>query len=309
MAISLSSLKHGISALPPIITIYGDAAIGKDTFASFAPNPVFIFTENGLGNLDVARWQVDTYEDAMTALVTLLNEPHDFKTVVFSTLDWFEPMVWNYLIRMQPNDEKGRAVTNIEGYGFGKGFKYAVDYWTDFLALINRLRTEKNMMIIFVAHPVIRKVTPPDSDSFDCYMLKLQDSEKVSAKDKIVESSDVLLFANWRVALTDEKLSFGQSRQRGVGSGERVVYTEQRPAYEAKNRYGLPAQIHVKEKDWSDVWGVLSQHISWFRQFDEPAKLEPKAAVKPGDKVLVKNQTATEDQVLVAAELPKFLKK
>ena len=278
----LASLQTGVSAAPPIITIYGDAAIGKDTFASFAPNPVFIFTENGLGTLDVARWQVETYEQAMERLVTLIDEPHDFQTLVFSTLDWFEPMVWNYLIRMQPTDEKGRPITNVESYGYGKGFKFALDYWNDFLMLINRLRVERGMMIIFVAHPVIRKVTPPDSDSYDCYMLKLQDSEKVSAKDKIVESSDVLLFANWRVALTDEKLSFGQSRQRGVGSGERIVYTEQRPAYEAKNRFNLPAQIHVKEKDWSDLWAVLGSSIPWFAKFQTEVKTEtkPKEATK-----------------------------
>lgn len=299
MAISLASLKRGVSALPPIITIYGDAAIGKDTFASYAPNPVFLFTENGAGILDVARWQAETYEDAMNAMVELLEQEHDFKTLVFSTLDWFEPMVWNYLIRNQPTDEKGRPVTNIEGYGFGKGFKYALDYWNDFLVLVNRLRTEKDMMIIFVAHPVVRKVTPPDSDSYDCYMIKLQDSEKTSAKDKIVESSDVVLFANWRVALTDEKLGFGASRQRAVGSGERVLYTEQRPAYEAKNRFGLPGQIHVKTKDWSDVWEVLAAHIPWFAQFGTPP-----SKVQPMVEVAKPEETPVDDK----APTPAFLK-
>lgn len=308
MTISLNSLQSGVSQLPPICTIYGDAAIGKDTFASFAPDPVFIFTENSSGALDVVRWQVETYEQAMEALVVLLEQEHNFKTLVFSTLDWFEPMVWNYLIRMQPTDEKGRPVTNIEGYGFGKGFKFALDYWNDFLTLINRLRTERNMMIIFVAHPVIRKVTPPDSDSYDCYMVKLQDSEKVSAKDKFVESSDVMLFANWRTALTDEKLSFGQSRQRGVGSGERIVYTEQRPAYEAKNRFGLPPQIHVKEKDWSDVWGVLASHIPWFKQFSEE-KPEPKKVTKPKAEAKTEAAVAVETKAPNPTPLPAFLKK
>lgn len=277
MAISLTSLQTGVSKEPPVICIYGDGAIGKDTFASFAPDPVFIFTENSRGILDVKSWQAKSYEDVMEMTATLLAEKHDFKTVVYSTLDWFEPMVWNYLIRMQPNDEKGRSVTNIESYGFGKGFKFALDYWNDFFDLVNRLRMERNMMVVFVAHPVIRKVTPPDSDSYDSYMIKLQDSEKVSAKDKVVESSDVVLFANWRVALTDEKLSFGNSRNRGVGSGERIVYTEQRPAYEAKNRYGLPAQIHVKSKDWSEVWEALATNIPWFSQFtqEKPKQEQP----------------------------------
>ncbi len=196
-------------------------------------------------------------------------------------------MVWNYLIRSQPTDEKGRDVSSVEGYGFGKGYKYALDYWNDFLALVNRLRVEKDMLVIFVAHPTIRKVTPPDSDSYDTYTMKLQDSDKVSAKDKIVESSDVVLFANWRVALTDEKLGFGNSRQRGVGSGERIVYTEQRPAYEAKNRYGLPAQINIKSKDWSELWQLLAAGIPWFQQFSEPeVKPEKKTRAKKAEPVI-----------------------
>jgi hypothetical protein len=220
----------------------------------------------------------------MEMTATLLTEKHEYKTVVYSTLDWFEGMVWNYLLRMQPTDEKGRPVTNVENYGFGKGFKYAIDYWKDFLELVDRLRVERDMAVIFVSHSTIRKVSPPDSDSYDSYTLKLQDSDKVSAKDKIVENSDCVLFANWRVALTDEKMGFGQSRNRGVGSGERIVYTEQRPAYEAKNRFSLPAQIHVKQKDWSDVWAVLATSIPWFQQFAEPeVKPEKKTRGKKAD--------------------------
>lgn len=275
MAISLASIQHGISKSPPIITIYGDGGIGKDTFASNAPDPIFIFTENSIGTLDVPRIVATSYEEVMQATAMLISEKHNYRTVVYSTLDWLEPMVWGYLVKQQPTDEKGRPATSVESYGYGKGFKYAINYWTDFIELVNRLRIERDMMVIFVAHPTIRKVTPPDSDSYDSYMLKLQDSDKVSAKDKIIECSDAVLFANWRVALTDEKLSFGNSRNRGVGSGERIVYTEQRPAYEAKNRFSLPAQVHVKDKAWSDLWNVLATNIPWFRQFSVPAETTP----------------------------------
>ena len=283
MAISLASIQHGVSKSPPILVIYGDGGIGKDTFASNAPNPLFIFTENSIGALDVPRITASSYEEVMEATAMLITSEHNYKTVVYSTLDWLEPMVWNYLLKQQPTDEKGRPVTSVDSYGYGKGFKYAINYWTDFIELVNRLRIERDMMVIFVAHPTIRKITPPDSDSYDSYMLKLQDSDKVSAKDKIMECADAVFFANWRVALTDEKLSFGNSRNRGVGSGERIVYTEQRPAYEAKNRYSLPAQIHIKDKEWTDLWKSLATSIPWFQQFNVPA-----------DQNLINNQTQGE---------------
>lgn len=281
MAMTLASIQHGISKSPPVITIYGDGGIGKDTFASNAPSPIFIFTENSVGMLDVARLIATTYEEVMESTAMLLTEKHDYKTVVYSTLDWLEPMVWNYLIRMQPQSEKGQPISNIESYGYGKGYKLALDYWRDFIDLMTRLRTERDMMVIFVAHPTVRKITPPDSDSYDSYMLKLQDSEKTSAKDKIVECCDAVLFANWRVALTGEKLGFGESRNRGVGAGERIVYTEQRPAYEAKNRYSLPAQIHIRDKEWSDLWDILAKSIPWFQQFGGEQQANPAAIAAP----------------------------
>lgn len=293
MAILLSSLQTGVSASPPIICCFGDEGIGKSKFAANAPNPVFIFTENSLGNLDVPRWHAKSYEDVMEMTATLLQEEHSFNTVVYDTLDWFEPMVWQYLIRQQPTTEKGKPISNVDDYGYGKGFKYALDYWREFLELVDQLRTTKNMAVIFLAHSTLQKITPPDGDSYDSWTLKLQNSDKVSAKDKITEYCDAVLFANWRVALTEEELGFNKTRQRGVGSGERIVYTEKRPAWDAKNRFDLPAQIHIKDSNWGDLWSVLANNIPWFRQFDEieEKKPEPKKITKKADERVPEQET------------------
>lgn len=308
MAISLSSLQHGISAAPPIICCYGDEGIGKSKFAANAPNPVFIFTENSLGNLDVPRWHAKSYEDVMEMTLTLINDEHDFRTVVYDTLDWFEPLLWKYLTEQQPTTEKGQPITSIESYGYGRGYKFALEYWKDFLDLVDQLRTKRNMAVVFLAHSTLQKITPPDGDSYDSWTLKLQNSDKTSAKDKITEYCDAVLFANWRVALTEEDVGFNKTRSRGVGSGERVVHTEKRPAWDAKNRYDLPAQIHIKDKDWGDLWAVLSTNIPWFKQFAEPeAKPEPKAVKKPATMAAAVSPKP-EPAAKVDPALPAFLK-
>lgn len=298
MAISLASLQRGVSASPPIICVFGDEGIGKSKFAANAPNPVFIFTENSLGNLDVPRWNARSYEDVMEMTLTLLNDEHDFKTVVYDTLDWFEPMVWQYLIKMQPTTEKGKPISNIEDYGYGKGFKLALDYWRDFLDLVDQLRTTRNMAVIFLAHSTLQRISPPDGDSYDSWTLKLQNSDKTSAKDKITEYCDAVLFANWRVALTEEELGFNKTRQRGIGSGERVVYTEKRPAWDAKNRYDLPSQIHIRDKDWGEMWAALAANVPWFASLSKkkPEPVEQEAEAEVNKPKFLQKQTSKEEK-------------
>ncbi len=309
MAISLATLQRGVKAAPPIITMYGDEGIGKTRFAANAPNPVFIFTENSQGRLDVANWPVTSYEEAMEATVELINGDHDFKTVVYDSLDWFEPMVWRYMINQQPTSEKGKPITNIEDYGFGKGYKYALDYWRDFLELVDQLRTQRDMAVVFLAHPTLTKISPPDGDSYDSWTLKLQNSDKTSAKDKITEFCDMVLFANWKSARTEEELGFGNTRARAVGNGERVVYTEKRPAFDAKNRYDLPATIHIKDKDWNDMWSVISENVPWFAQFAQEEKPEPKAQPKKSAEKLKEELPDAGASGDTQESLPKFVKR
>lgn len=291
MAINLSTLKRGVQKSPPILCIYGDSGIGKTTFAANAPNPVFIFTENGQGNLDLANWKCDSYEEVMEAIVTLTNDEHDFKTLVIDSLDWLETFIWAYMIKDRPTDEKGKPVRDISDYGFGKGYSHALEYWKDFTDLVDKLRTTRNMAIIFVAHETITKVSPPDGDSYDSWSIKLQNADKTSARDKIIEYCDAVLFAKSKEARTEEKLGFGNTRARGIGKGERIVYTERRPAFEAKNRYDLPVSLEIKDKEWSALWGELSTNIPWFSTLEESTEPE----IKP-------------DAGKQEANLPKFIK-
>ena len=41
---------------PPRIMLYGTEGIGKSTFAAQAPSPIFLPTEDGLGEIDCASF-------------------------------------------------------------------------------------------------------------------------------------------------------------------------------------------------------------------------------------------------------------
>jgi hypothetical protein len=79
----LSKLQRGRSAKPPRILCYGIEGVGKSTFASQAPKPVFIQCEDGLDELDVDKFPLATkYDDVLSALAELRQESHEYETVV-----------------------------------------------------------------------------------------------------------------------------------------------------------------------------------------------------------------------------------
>ena len=88
MAISLASLRTTSVLTPPRILIHGVAGVGKSTFAADADRPVFLMTEDGLGKLQVPHFPLATsYAEVAEALDALLNEDHDFGTVVVRTIE------------------------------------------------------------------------------------------------------------------------------------------------------------------------------------------------------------------------------
>ena len=100
MAITLASLKKKADPKMPIVLVHGTHGLGKTSFGAAAPDPVAILTEDGLAKIEMQHFPVAaSYEDVMDAIAALYNEEHDRKTLVFDSLDHFEPLVWNETCR------------------------------------------------------------------------------------------------------------------------------------------------------------------------------------------------------------------
>lgn len=230
MAISLKSLRRTGVARPPRIVLYGTAGIGKTTFAAGAEAPVFIPTEEGLDAVDAQAFpQCKTFEEVIDAIAALICEEHDYKTVVLDSADWTERLVH---ARVAADNN----VATIDAIGYGKGYKAAVDYWGQILDCLDVLRNEKGMQVIMLAHSMIKRFDDPLSDPYDRYQLDLH-----SAVGSVVtEWCDLLLFANQRYSTVKAEVGFNQKVTRAVGNGDRVIYTQERPGWHAKSRWGLP---------------------------------------------------------------------
>ena len=64
----LEKVKRGKVAKPRRICVYGSHGVGKTTWASRFPDALVIATEDGSGDIDVARLSVDTALESVTYL-------------------------------------------------------------------------------------------------------------------------------------------------------------------------------------------------------------------------------------------------
>lgn len=253
MSIDLSMVVKGKKAKPPRIVLYGVEGIGKSSFAAEAPSPIFISTEDGQDHIDTNKFPVSkSVSDVLNQLNFLLIDEHPFKTVVIDSLDWLEPLIWDKV-------SQAHNVKNIEDIGYAKGYNYALDYWRDIMDALISLRNQRNMAIILLAHDHIRRFDSPESEPFDRYELKLHQK----AAPLIYEWADAILFANYRTAVAKTDVGFKKEVKRGIGGGERYIYTEERPAYKAKNRYNLPPSFpFIKGQGWSAFMQAMTANFN-----------------------------------------------
>lgn len=227
----LQNVQKGKIKSPYKIVLYGLEGVGKSTFAGDAPSPIFMDVEGGTSELDVARFpQIKTFVEALEAIDELMVGEHEFKTFVLDTADWLEGLIWQHVC-----DEAN--VKSIEDIGYGKGYTAALEHWRTFLARLDTLRSKRGMHIIILAHSHIRSFRNPAGEDYERYELKLNPK----ASSIIKEWPSAVLFARYQTYTVTDK----QKRTRAVGDGSRVLSTEPRPAWDAKNRYGLPEEIEL----------------------------------------------------------------
>lgn len=236
MTSPLASIRKGRQIAPPKVLLYGVPGIGKTTFAAQSKDCIFVPTEDGVNNLDTSSFPVArTFEEFMANLWSLWKEPHDYKAVAIDSLDWLEKLVWQYTVK-QAHDTK---IQSIEDFGYGKGYGEALRVWSQVLDLLTNLRTERGLPVILIAHCEIKRFDSPETDPYDRYQPKMHKT----ASAYVMEWCDAVLFTNYKAFTAEAKVGFNKSVRRAVGSGERVMYTSERPAYIAKNRYALPHEL------------------------------------------------------------------
>jgi hypothetical protein len=239
----LTTIQSGRQSRPPRVLLYGVEGIGKSSFGSQAPKPIFIQTEDGLDEINCDRFPLAIkFDDVTSALKTLQSESHGYETVVIDSLDWLERLVWDKLCEQY-------SVTSIEKVdgGYARGYMLALSLWREVLNLLNALRN-RGMVVILIAHSKVERFEDPESSPYDRYSPRLHKH----AGALISEWCDAVLFATRKMRTQSEDGGFNRKRTIahaiGKDGGERIMRAFGSPSCVAKNRYGIAEELPLS---WS----------------------------------------------------------
>lgn len=243
----LKSLIKERPQLPPRILVYTIPGWGKSTLAASMPKPVFIDIEDGLSGIEVDALPVPgKYDEVEEYIRALIKEDHQYKTVVIDTLSSLEKLIFARVCR---DHEKN----SIEEFGYAKGYVYAMQYWNKIIDGMDELR-KKGVAPVLLAHSEIKTINDPIVDAYDKYILRLHRHPAAM----ITQWADNIFFGTHKTVVTKQGEGFNQTA-KGIGQGERVLYTEERPAFVAKSRMELPFEIEIpKENGWSAIAEYIS---------------------------------------------------
>lgn len=221
-------IVRGKQASPVKELLYGVEGIGKTTLASQFPNALILDTEEGSKRLDVARVQIKDWRGLTLALRELAVDRQGFDTVVIDSIDWAEK-----LCKVQTCKDHGKK--SIEDWAYGKGFNLLAENFAVLLDACDAV-IAAGMHVVLVAHAKVVRTSPPDqTEGYDRWEI---DMDKRIAP-MVKEWADAVIFLNYRTKVVEGS----DGRPKAIGGKERVMFAERCAAFDAKNRFGLPAEM------------------------------------------------------------------
>lgn len=250
------NITRGKVAKAQKCTLYGPEGIGKSSFAANFPEAVFIDTEGSTSNMDVARLGNGKPPSSWTMLLNQIDwvkqNPNSMKTLVIDTIDWAEMLCVESVCSQ--HNKKG-----IEDFGYGNGYVYVKEEFGRFLNKLSDV-IEIGINVVLTAHSQIIKFEQPDEmGAYDRYQLKLGKKTSSQTAPLVKEWADMLLFMNYKTfsVATDDK----GKKHKGQG-GVRTIYATHHPAWDAKNRHGLPDEFPMDYSYIAHIFnGAPSQQV------------------------------------------------
>lgn len=213
------------------VVLYGPEGIGKSSFAANFPRPVFIDTEGSTTEMDVARLPKPSSWEMLKQQVTWVKQQAgQIGTLIIDTIDWAEMLCVEGICAAHQKN-------GVEDFGYGKGYIFVAEEIGRFLNLLSDV-IEAGIHVVLTAHAQIVKFEQPDEmGAYDRYQLKLGQKTGSRTAALVKEWADMVLFINYKTfSISTDK----EGKKNKAQGGARTVYATHHPAWDAKNRQGLP---------------------------------------------------------------------
>lgn len=246
----------------PLILVYGPAGMGKTTFALSAPNCLYlpVAPEAPPRGVDCKRLKaVSDFPSMMDNLRKLFKEQHPFETIVIDSLDALEP----YIVR---ETCRKNGWPDIETPAYGKGWVANDETWRIFIGAVDSLRRRRGLTVIWSGLAEATTHEDPGTPPYKKYSLRLHKR----AEKLVTQAADAVLFLNIKTTMKEIDTGFNQKAYVADGGGTRWVFTDARPAFIAKNRFGMPDAILIDKKN---PWAGVAKYVAFKKP--EYVKAEP----------------------------------
>ncbi|SEU32521.1 ATP-binding protein [Paenibacillus sp. NFR01] len=252
------------------VVIYGPEGIGKSSLAAQFPNPVFIDTEGSTKQLNVQRLPKPSSWEMLKQQAQWVKQqgPSRFGSLIIDTIDWAEMLCVESVCAAHNK-------SGVEDFGYGKGYIFVAEEIGRFLNLLGDV-VEAGIHVVLSAHAQIIKFEQPDEmGAYDRYQLKLGAKTGSRTAPLVKEWADIVLFINYK---TFSVAADKEGKKNKAQGGTRTMYTTHHPAWDAKNRHGLPDELPL---DYSRIAHIFNGAVPAVQQSTAPVTPAPQPPAPP----------------------------
>ena len=225
---------------------------GKTSCVAHAPGVAFVLSPRELGYITLFQNGLVPecpYQIASTwnELLQIVRSVDGIETLAFDILGGFERLCHEHVCQQHFGGDWGeRGFMNYQ-----KGFGLAVNDWLQLLAALDQLRN-KGVNIVLLGHVKIETFKNPNGPDFDRYACDVHKTIWGATHNWV----SAALFGTFYQIVEEKK----KGRAKGIGGTDRVLYTEHRDTWDAKNQYGMPEVIDIPN-DPSKVWTTIISNM------------------------------------------------
>jgi len=211
------------------ILLYGPSKIGKSTFASQAPDAIFLATEPGLNALEVYQQPIGNWSEFLEVCAELSKGKHPFKTVVIDTIDVLYRLCADHICQKRGLEHESDG-SHGKVYGLIKNEIYRVLTKLAHLPYGLILISHSQDRDLETRTGTVTRTVPTLSESF---------------RQIVIGLVDLILYCDVQA----------EQDETGARILRRVIRTKPSPNYDAGDRFGcLPEVMPLDYRTFSEAF-------------------------------------------------------